>query len=122
MTYTEDIVVDGEKIGEVTYAYGDTELTGLPEVPEKKDYKGRWSYTITGSELEIHPEYFLKGDINFDGITDIGDAILASRYDAGNKILTEDQIFAGDVTGDGILDIGDAVKIARYDAGNITVL
>jgi hypothetical protein len=57
MTYIKDIIVDGDKIGEVTFTYGDTELTDLPDVPEKTGYTGEWEYTITGSELEIHPKY-----------------------------------------------------------------
>lgn len=57
MTYTKDIIVDGNKIGEVTFTYGDTELTGLPDVPEKTGYTGEWDYTITGSELQIQAKY-----------------------------------------------------------------
>ncbi len=118
-------------------AFSEKVNVGLPlTIPEAQNIKGYifigWfdSQEKTPAEYAVMPEndliftahYILKGDINFDGFVDIGDAILASRYDAGNKTLTEDQIFAGDVTGDGKVDIGDAVRIARYDADQITEL
>ena len=59
ITYTKDIIVDGNKIGEVTFTYGDTELTNLPAVPAKPGYTGEWEYNINGSELDIHPKYTL---------------------------------------------------------------
>ncbi len=57
MVYTKDVIVDGEKVGEVTFTYGDTTIDNLPDVPEKTGYTGKWEYTITGSELDIHPKY-----------------------------------------------------------------
>lgn len=59
------------------------------------------------------------GDANGDGMIDAGDAVLISRYDAGEITLTAEQLKACDVNGDGIVDAGDAVLISRYDAGLI---
>ena len=59
------------------------------------------------------------GDANGDGMVDAGDAVLVSRYDAGEIALTAEQLKACDVNGDGIVDAGDAVLISRYDAGLI---
>ena len=64
-------------------------------------------------------EKILLGDLNGDGTIDAGDAVIISRYDAGEITLTADQLKAGDVNGDGIVDAGDAVIISRYDAGLI---
>ena len=57
MTYTKDIIVDGVKIGEVTFTYGDSIIDNLPDVPAKTGYTGEWEYTINGSNLDIHPQY-----------------------------------------------------------------
>ncbi|MCR5523490.1 MAG: InlB B-repeat-containing protein [Clostridia bacterium] len=57
MIYTKDIIVDGVKIGEVTFTYGDSIIDNLPDVPAKTGYTGEWEYTINGSNLDIHPQY-----------------------------------------------------------------
>ncbi|MBR6939365.1 MAG: InlB B-repeat-containing protein, partial [Clostridia bacterium] len=57
MTYTKDIIVDGVKIGEATFTYGDSIIDNLPDVPAKTGYTGEWEYTINGSNLDIHPQY-----------------------------------------------------------------
>ena len=67
-------------------------------------------------------EKILLGDLNGDGTIDAGDAVIISRYDAGEITLTADQLKAGDINGDGVVDAGDAVIISRYDAGLISTL
>lgn len=57
------------------------------------------------------------GDTNDDGIVDIADALLISRYDAGLVNLDSRQLAVSDVNNDGIVDIADALLISRYDAG-----
>lgn len=57
LTYTADLIVDGERLGEVTYYYDDEIASVLPPVPERPGYAGSWDYTITGTALEIHPVY-----------------------------------------------------------------
>ena len=56
--FTVDILVDGEKIGETEYTYGDTELD-LSEftVPEKPGYDGKWDYTLTPEGAEVVAVY-----------------------------------------------------------------
>ena len=59
------------------------------------------------------------GDTNGDGNTDIADALIISRYDAGLIGLNEDQLQESDVNADNSVDIADALLISRYDAGLI---
>ena len=61
----------------------------------------------------------IAGDTNGDGIADIADALMISRYDAGLITLDSTQISVSDVNSDGSADIADALMIARYDAGLI---
>ena len=74
-------------------------------------------YAVWGRESVL-----LLGDLNGDGTIDAGDAVIISRYDAGEITLTADQLKAGDINGDGVVDAGDAVIISRYDAGLISTL
>lgn len=64
----------------------------------------------------------IAGDTNGDGIADIADALMISRYDAGLITLDSTQISVSDVNGDDSADIADALMIARYDAGLIDKL
>lgn len=64
----------------------------------------------------------VSGDVNGDGTTDISDALMVSRYDAGLITLTPEQIIEADINEDGNADIADALMIARYDAGLIEYL
>ena len=59
----------------------------------------------------------ILGDVNGDGIVDIADALMISRYDAELTTLNKNQLALGDITGDGSVDIADALYIARLDAG-----
>ena len=101
-------------------AYTDT-------VPATK-YSGTYYiwYKVAGDEnhldtqaqsVAVTVEPVLFGDVNFDGIVDIADALMISRYDAELTELNEKQLFAGDVDGDGEVNIADALMISRYDAG-----
>ena len=69
--------------------------------------------------VTVTVEPIVFGDVNFDGVVDIADALMISRYDAGLTQLDEKQLFAGDVNGDGEVDIADALMISRYEVGLI---
>lgn len=57
-TFTVDIIADGEKVGETSYTYGDTELdlSSYP-VPEKEGYTGKWEYTLTADGATVNAVY-----------------------------------------------------------------
>ena len=83
-------------------------------------------YKVAGDEnhldtqvqsVAVTVEPVLFGDVNFDGIVDIADALMISRYDAELTELNEKQLFVGDVDGNGEVNIADALMISRYDAG-----
>ncbi len=57
--FVVDIIVDGKKIGETNYTYGDTELQNLPLVPEKEGYTGHWEYTLTANGAIVNAVYTL---------------------------------------------------------------
>ncbi|MBN2441540.1 MAG: dockerin type I repeat-containing protein, partial [Spirochaetales bacterium] len=57
----------------------------------------------------------LLGDVNYDGIVDIVDALLTAQYYVGSDISIN--IIAGDVNCDGSTDIIDALIIAQYYVG-----
>lgn len=63
-----------------------------------------------------------KGDINGDGKTNIADALMLSRADAGLVTLAWFEEKVSDVNGDGKVNIADALMISRYDAGLIDKL
>ncbi len=54
------------------------------------------------------------GDINNDGVVDVGDAILLLRYVVDLEDFDDRQFKAADVNGDGSVDVGDAILILRY--------
>ena len=59
------------------------------------------------------------GDINNDGASDAGDALMILRYCVSLLPLSEAQKAVADVNGDGSIDAGDAILMLRYDAGLI---
>jgi len=60
------------------------------------------------------------GDVNEDGVVDVGDAILVLRSIVGLTTLNARQIKAADVNGDGVVDVGDAILILRRIVGLVT--
>lgn len=68
----------------------------------------------------VWQKHHANGDVNGDNSTDIADALMVARYDAGLTDLNEEQLKAGNVNHDEITDIADALMIARYDAGLIS--
>ena len=81
---------------------------------EAEKYANDNGFEFIGSE----PEYKL-GDVNGDEFTDIADALMIARFDAGLAELTEVQQKTADVNKDNFADIADALMIARFDAGLI---
>ena len=60
------------------------------------------------------------GDVNGDGIVDVGDALVVAQFDVGLRQCSQlTQPEACDVNGDGACNIGDALRIAQCDVGLI---
>ena len=88
--------------------------------------------TYDGGYISFVTDHFSKyivvantgvlGDTNGDGIADIEDSLMISRYDAGLITLDDAKVAVSDVNNDGSADIADALKIARFDAGLIDSL
>jgi hypothetical protein len=65
--------------------------------------------------------YYLLGDVNNDGSTDLADAVCIINHYIGKAVpvfLEE----AADVDYDGTIDIADAVRIVNLVIGKITIL
>ncbi len=63
------------------------------------------------------------GDVNGDGLVNVGDALLTAQYDAGLRIcgqgpFTHPEVC--DVNDDGSCNIGDALRMAQCDAGLVS--
>src|SRR5438093_11314989 len=60
------------------------------------------------------------GDVNGDGIVDVGDAPVVALFDVGLRQCSQlTQPEASDVNGDGACNLGDALRIARRHGGPI---
>ncbi len=61
------------------------------------------------------------GDLNGDGVVNIGDALIAAQFDVGLRTCTQfAHPEACDVNGDGACNIGDALKMAQCDVGLVS--
>jgi len=63
------------------------------------------------------------GDVNGDGLVNVGDALLTAQYDVGLRIcgqgpFTHPEVC--DVNDDGSCNIGDALRMAQCDAGLVS--
>src|SRR5207245_1122052 len=61
------------------------------------------------------------GDVNGDGVVDIGDALVIAQFDVGLRLCGQlAHPEACDVNGDGACNIGDALRIAQCNVGLIS--
>ncbi len=57
-SYTATFVADGTEIAKIKFLEGDTELFGLPAVPEKEGFWGDWEeYTLGNADITINAVY-----------------------------------------------------------------
>ena len=138
----QDLVNAGEATGGTMYYTLGEDATTEPDFDGTSDASDKkWStsiptaiksgtyyvwYKVVGDEnhldtqaqsVAVTVEPVLFGDVNFDGIVDIADALMISRYDVELAEMNEKQLFVGDVDGNGEVNIADALMISRYDAG-----
>jgi subtilisin family serine protease len=76
--------------------------------------------TSTSSTTTTTIPAFRCGDVNGDGVVDIGDALLMAQFDVGIRgcrtaPFTHPEVC--DVNGDGSCNIGDALRVAQCDVG-----
>ncbi|MDY6865632.1 MAG: carboxypeptidase regulatory-like domain-containing protein [Halobacteriota archaeon] len=96
-------------------------VVGEYDVDASKD--GFWDNSTTttvnsGEVSTVDIMLWLKGDLNNNGIIDIGDVSKVANMVVGN--VPED--LKADFNGNGMADIGDAAKIANYFVGNVPEL
>ncbi len=61
----------------------------------------------------IQSAFVDRGDVNFDGVVDIRDAVMVKQYILGIQELTEEEFARADVNLDGVIDIKDLVFIIK---------
>ena len=69
----------------------------------------------------ITAQFYMVGDIDFDGCITMSDSLSALHHYTGQTPLTGDALLAADVDGDGDVDNIDAQYITEYVAGVISV-
>ncbi|MDE5770585.1 MAG: hypothetical protein K2I06_02990 [Ruminococcus sp.] len=79
------------------------------------------SETETQKNISLHLNYYLKGDVNGDNLTDAVDATQIQQYYAklsanGEVTFNERQLMAADVNHDDLVDAVDATQIQQYYA------
>jgi len=99
------------------------------------DYSAHAGYDMVTGLGTISPSSFLAlasptttttippplcGDVNGDGVVDIGDALVVAQYDVGLRqcgVAPFSQAAECDVNGDGACNIGDALRLAQCNVG-----
>lgn len=79
-------------------------------------------FSEVNSDLDVHAEYVLVGDVNLDGQVAADDALLALRYSMQIETLPEKNVFAGDINQNRLLQADDALNILRYTMGILSSL
>ena len=79
----------------------------------------------TGNQAGLDAEYlrtirsgsYTVGDVNSDGLIDVRDVVLLSRYILGLEDLSAEQLTAADINGDGLIDVRDVALLSRHILG-----
>ena len=110
-------VVIGYAVFTATAGLTDDELTSI-SFPEEgltvyNDTPELIQATLYPAEVLILAEPPLPGDLNFDGVVDLADAIMLMQYLSGNTPLTDRQLKAADVNSDANVNVGDVIIIMQ---------
>lgn len=76
-------------------------------------------YTIT---IKESPSIILKGDVDGNGVIDIGDALMMKQSIEGTRILSHDEFGRADLNGDGEISSLEVLMVLQYINGNINSL
>lgn len=85
-THKAVFMADGVKVGEISFAEGDTDLRGVPPVPAKEGYSGMWADCVLGSsdviiEAVYAPNSYKISFVNWDGTP-----LLSGTYAYGSQV------------------------------------
>ena len=67
----------------------------------------------TSAVLSFPLSDITPGDVNFDGVVDLYDAIGIAKYLMDSSYFNEEQLIAGDYNKNGTVDLYDAIDIAK---------
>src|SRR3989441_4264131 len=136
------VLIDGQNVGALNFSLDSKQAGGLPHRADlvgggSRDYMRRrnrplvflasalrltLTLAVAGQPvLAATVAAALCGDVNGDGVVDIGDALVVAEFDVGDRPcsqLTHPE--ACDVNGDGACNIDDALRIAQCDVGLIS--
>ena len=97
----------GEKtLGRLFNVLGETIDDGEPIKDEN-------NFITTSAVLSFPLSDITPGDVNFDGVVDLYDAIGIAKYLMDSSYFNEEQLIAGDYNKNGTVDLYDAIDIAK---------
>jgi|GEM_PF-1756679 len=116
----DPLIQPGE--GELIYLYFTVLDTGFVTIDTISLYGWMYLYFVDSSWWEVNPLFFptelsiqasLAGDVNGDGVVNVGDvvALVNYLYRGGAPPESSDQ---ADVNGDCVVDVGDVVYLVNY--------
>jgi len=100
-----------------------TEITSTTETTSTSTTTATSSSTTTESSTTTTSTAVVCGDVNGDGVINIGDALIVGQLEVGVRQCREiPHPGVCDVNGDGVCNIGDALRMAQCDAGVISCI
>ena len=110
-----DFITDEEIAGYV-YSFA-VERNDELETPvfsaDGEPIKDENNYITTSAVLSFPLSDITPGDVNFDGVVDLYDAIGIAKYLMDSSYFNEEQLIAGDYNKNGTVDLYDAIDIAK---------
>lgn len=71
------------------------------------------NFLVSSAVLSFPLSDITPGDVNFDGVVDLYDAIGVAKYLIDSSYFSGEQILAGDYNGSGEVDLYDVIDIAK---------
>lgn len=97
-----------------------------PETPDVANSIGffrffEWDcdFSCVTTDLNVHADYVLLGDVDLDGSVTVADSLLALRHAMGLITLSPRQCAIADVDPDSAVQMDDSLKILRFAMGLI---
>lgn len=116
--YYDSLIPPGE--GELLYLYFSILDTGFVSIDTAMLYGWMYLHFMDGLQREIDPQFIpiefhipLAGDVNGDGVIDLGDLLALVNYLYKNA-PPPDFVHLGDVNGDCVIDLGDVLYLVSY--------
>ena len=108
----------GELIDEQQVPYGEAATAPEPpEIPLRVFVGWDKDFSCVTEDMTVTAEYWLRGDVNNDGVIDTEDALRILRTALEITTFNETEFIVGDFNGDGVIDTEDALRVLRIALG-----